>query len=635
MIGARDQREIRRIRPSSLGQSMTHGVSTASRNGGEMRSRQSLPLLLGALLSFACTPTRHVIRYDVATQRFDSIPPYIGTGDRVSLHVMNGLLVDRWVANTTLENLASEPNRAALSGAVDLKKIAAFPIEVLSAARASSEGERTTRDFGLSALPTDPGAGAELMQRARRDECSDDLDRLAQHLYSHPGDAAVLAFILSAESRSTAAAVASDTLPDRVLERLRRTAREGGQTQSADTVLTIRREGERYLRSVEALVASLPADQALVSDAAAFATHVRSVRTCTSRPLELHFRSERVNAPEWTGTRSVPARWIAGVDIAELVSADMHQGRYDSLHNNLVIIAHDATRVANALNILPKMVAERQDTLDLGTFFTPRTVTLKVVRQDRYPKLSAPMVVLTPFPSRMQPADTQVVGTVANVTIRVDPTPSSSAESKNDGKSGQTEDKKAEASGGAPQPQTVAQTQFDVLQRYRFRFAAGVARTPMRWTTFTTRDDSTAAGKGVYVSHGARTNSFLPVATLSYVIVPFDGKVFAANAYQNEKKSVGAYLEQAGLAASAGLSLSDPTESFVLGLATEPIPGLEVGYGVHIARAQSSSATHGSFVPRAEGDPIERNWRRKWGVWSLTIDAGVVVSSFGALLGLK
>jgi hypothetical protein len=81
--------------------------------------------------------------------------------------------------------------------------------------------------------------------------------------------------------------------------------------------------------------------------------------------------------------------------------------------------------------------------------------------------------------------------------------------------------------------------------------------------------------------------------------------------------------------------LSDPTESFILGVATEPISGLEFGYGVHIARTESSAATHGDFVPIADGDPIEGNWRRKWGVWSLTIDAGIVVSSFGALLGLK
>jgi hypothetical protein len=397
----------------------------------------------------------------------------------------------------------------------------------------------------------------------------------------------------------------------------------------------MRREGERYLRRVEALVVSLPSDDALVSDASAFVKHVRSVRSCTSRPLDFLFGGEHVKAPERTGRWSLPPRWIAGVDISELIAGDEHQGKYDSLHNDLVSIAHDATRVANALNLLPRMVFERQDTLDLGTFFSPRTVTLKVVRQDRYAKLSAPLLVLAQMPGGMQAPDTQDVGTVANLTFRVDPVPPSVAEVKNTGKSGQTGEKKAEASSEAPQSQTVAQAQFDVLQRYRFRFAAGVSRTPLRWTTFTTRDDSTASGKGVYLSHGARTNAFVPVASLSYVIIPFNGKVFAANAYQNETKSLAQYLKQAGLAVSAGLSLSDPTESFILGVATEPISGLEFGYGVHIARTESSAATHGDFVPIADGDPIERNWRRKWGVWSLTIDAGIVVSSFGALLGLK
>jgi hypothetical protein len=205
---------------------------------------------------------------------------------------------------------------------------------------------------------------------------------------------------------------------------------------------------------------------------------------------------------------------------------------------------------------------------------------------------------------------------------------------------------------------SLTSTEIDVLQRTRFHVGVGLLASRMRTQTYHVVNDTTAKTKTVSLV-GESPNRKLPVATLAYSMLPLEGKVFGAQAYQfdlphlsrprrwtwrdNPVSWLGvtawrttkyAYTQN-GVGATLGMSLEKPFENVFGGITTEVLPGVTVGFGRHYGYVPvATSTTLPAVVPYAAGEPVVNRWRQA-NAWTYTVDGAVIVSALGKLVGLK
>jgi len=126
---------------------------------------------------------------------------------------------------------------------------------------------------------------------------------------------------------------------------------------------------------------------------------------------------------------------------------------------------------------------------------------------------------------------------------------------------------------------------------------------------------------------------------LSVALYPLNGQ-FLANQAAAWKgwtgwnwKSLHNVVSRMGLWAQLGLSLTDPTKHMFVGAATDPVPGVTLAIGEHYGYVDTPNYPVNGAVP-----PSQAATRKQWQhgtAATLTVDAGVIITTFGAILGIK
>jgi hypothetical protein len=306
---------------------------------------------------------------------------------------------------------------------------------------------------------------------------------------------------------------------------------------------------------------------------------------------------------------------------------------FEKLFSDLAIVTQRTFRVAATLNALLRYATyPLTDTLPLAAYYTPTRVTVTLTRSERlgrYTIVPAISVSPPPAPAKGDEGETEKGGGASE----------GPGKKKSAGTNEEEKPKTATPTvpGAAtpglqvptpltPDGQPLPVVRINVLERYRYRFSVGLTRSWIDARTYEVTNDT------LRLTGLAPTRVF-PTAALSVAIYPFNGQFLAnqANAWQPRKlKNL---PDRLGLWAQLGLSLNDPTKQIFLGGATDPFPGITLAFGEHFGYVAKPTVAVDSKVPAGQ-TAIRNKWDNAFAA-TLTVDASVILSSFGALLGLK
>ncbi|HET6765714.1 MAG TPA: hypothetical protein VFH27_18670, partial [Longimicrobiaceae bacterium] len=462
-------------------------------------------------------------------------------------------------------------------------------------------------------------------------------------LIEHPSQASLVAFMTDGASHALARDLAADPTPDGAVALLQRAARDTlsslplSQAELATQVML----AERYARRLHALLAVIPTsteplsgsvDTLLSQIKGHYAAHAEALHRSDSLSLaaQVLARGSRRPDPIFDSVRAMPQARAARINVARLVNADSGEERaLREVRTDLVAIQMRTKQMVSALAQLPEWTeaAVTRDTVLAARFYGDSLLTVAVTRDDR-----PGVFLLNAEPTTSSGGQSPAGGGKPdgdNATLA----------SNSTGGAGGTGPASSSARGALPavappeqhRTDTVAVIRIPVVKRYRLQLGAGLMYSRMQRNLFETRVDTTSQGPGVLVRNvGVEHDRYAPMAVLSYTLFPLNGKVLDGRAY-DEVHSVGEYLHQAGLTGQIGVSMAKPTEEFFLGLGTEPIPGVNVGWGMH-TRFSDVSTHAGEFVPDAGGEAAtEKRWLRSFGALTVTVDADVFLKTIGAL----
>jgi hypothetical protein len=576
-------------------------------------------MLLGvALLHAGCTASRLHIQYDPARPPDGGTIYSAGTGDDVEITIADGA----WLNHYAVE--LKPPDGVAtdappIAGAVELTAAAA-----LAAALRTIEPPPLSEAAPLQS-PFHPGASAS--------DSSCVPAALATYLRRTPSVLPLAAFLTDTVARRLAKDLVKDSLPRRVQDVVARytpghaieaaagaqrdqigdssaparagvssgvAARPAWPRPTADAFDSLRVEVAIYARRLDALAARFAADPASFTPDPGFGLMLEQAMRC---------KSSRGDT-------------VGGVEVAALADSATMQ-----LIDDLMILQRRVAELARGMNLLARWTDGPDSTrIVLGPFHSPGVVTATVKRSDRIPAYGIGSVVQAPAapPKQDCPDGTNGKGCPRDAA----------AETRVQG-----EPPRPPAQIVVVENPAAAAFRIEILQRYRFRFGVGIGYSSLESITFETKDDSTDAGKGVYLREVGRTpNQVVPLATLSYVLFPWNGKLISpqrdqfALIRQNRWRE---YFERAGLAIQAGMSVSDLTDNVFAALVTEPIAGVELGVGGHFSRIDVARVPVDSFLPAASGSPLRKGRRTRWWAFTVSIDGSVVGRTLASLLGLK
>jgi len=528
---------------------------------------------------------------------------------------------------------------------------------------------------------------------AIRAECRAPIAAASNYFGSHPDQSAFLGFLADTRARDQANALAkggdaaairdlADTLALRSL------------TQLELDSLAVR--GTRFGRRISAFSMYLPTDLAGFKPSPATLDSVLTTlhgcvearnfrqRVIASTQKEIEKLLADLKLPLETSDKPHPLS-IGGILIDPFVE-HTNDDALNALYNDLATITRTTALIASAVNTAPSYgtrycllpgagtytpgvvtvctSAKREataDTIYIGTYWKPIQVRVTPVRGDRFAKAASPPTVTfaeagSPAPPAQKPAakksaqapksrgEKSAGGKPADKSDQESPAAgakegASTGDKEDEGDDGDAKQKDVQTPSKpdtAPEP-TIPTATIDVVERYRFHIGFGYAHSNLDAHTYDAKPDTVNgdAGTRVLVTGDARSQNF-PLATLSYVILPWRGKVFARQAYAPPFVN---YFKQLGLSAQFGLSLQHPTEQIFSGLSTEIVPGVELAGGKHFSYTESSKYAHNTFVATTtDPTPVRKQWKHSGHVFdafAVTVDGNAIISAFGKLLALK
>jgi hypothetical protein len=628
--------------------------------------RTALAWGIAAMMLGGCAQSTQDIRIRV-TPRTVTVdqPPFVATGDRVRVQVIDSTFANRYVARDSAGTLIGM-DRAPLFGETDLKTISVgFPISrVLPSDAAADANKGLTPSFvhggKLSAPAPRSDATARLAElsaavtemnlRAKRMALR--LDTLRDRVRADPAERARLGLLSDLSWVPAARTVADDPTPARLqglIETLG-SARPAGYI-FPDSFYSVRQEAERYGRRVDALRLVMPVEQLagladtssvpqllvnLAGDVAAYdATQPRRERAERALGAMVLTPAEQAVLKAIPPVVPRPRQFLVlGMDLTSiLASGDTLQARIDEVRNVVADVNRSTSRVAGAMTLLPRWTKNPDpDTVITRVYPSESDVRIVVLRRDRFAPWTA-----TPgaSPAAPKPADAQTTQTstasATTVTTVTTITPAGSGDSKSgDSNKTQTATPPATSFTTLTPPagnDTVAVLSIPVIQRYRFHLGVGMVYSFLKTTAFETKADTVEGAPGVRVLRvGTDEDRLLPVAILSYTLFPLEGR-FA------DRRARRYPWNHPSLQIQGGLALQNPTEQLYAGIAAEFFPGLETGVGYNWAYVETSTRENGEFVPFSAGAATSKRWRRGKAV-SVTLDATTFVKAFGGLLGL-
>lgn len=548
----------------------------------------------------------------------------------------------------------------------------------------------------LDSKPADKNARLLALLRARdgaiHAECRAPVAAAAVYFLAHPDEYSFLKFLTDPKAYAQARrlATAGDAL--RVAELADTLEKRSLTILELDTLET---RGLQFAQRVAALSLRFPADlKTFKPDPTQLDSVLQKLHGCVDVRLfkskELSKTQDQIEQLVKDGaalppgfTVAVPPLLIGDVKIDSFVEHSNDEQIAD-LYGNLTTIARSTALVISALNTAPTYATRycvlpaasysanlvsvcsgsqrtaTADTIYVGTYWKPVQVRVTPVRGERFARFVAPPRVTFAAVGTPAPPSTgngaRRPGSVAKDDSRskkkgAEDSPSREsptvpkekpAASPDSADTDSAETGKAEKSDSTAAPESEAPTlpsaAVDVLERYRFHVGFGYAVSTLRTHTYSSTPDTVGGvpGARVHMTGNARSQQF-PIATLSYVILPLRGKVFAAQAY--DQPSVKRYFAQVGLSAQFGLSLQHPTEQLFAGVASELLPGLEVGLGKHFGYGEHSDYGNNAFVSTAsDATPIRKQWahsRTFIDAFDVTVDGAAILAAFGKLLSLK
>lgn len=592
-------------------------------------------------------------------------PPFVATGDRVRVQVIDSTFSNRYVARDSAGTLIGM-DRAPLFGETALKTISVgFPFSrVLPSDPAPDANKGLTPSFldggpmrgpgprraAATALAELSAAVAEMNLRARRMALR--LDTLRDRVRGDPAERARLGLLSDLSWVPAARTVANDSTPAR-LQHLIETlgsARPAGYI-FPDSFYSVRQEAERYGRRVDALRLVMPVEQLagladtssvpqllvnLATDVAAYdATQPQRERAERTLAMMVLTPAEQAVFKAISPLVPRPRQFLVlGMDLTSiLVSGDTLQTRIDEVRNVVADVNRSTSRVAGAMTLLPRWTKNPDpDTVITRVYPSESDVRIVVLRRDRFAPWTATPGASSAAPKPAAAQSTQTsTATATTVTTVTTITPAGGGDSKTG------DSNKAQTTTPAPTSfttltppagnDTVAVLSIPVIQRYRFHLGVGMVYSFLKTTAFETQADTVEGTPGVRLLRvGTDQDRLLPVAILSYTLLPLEGR-FA------DRRARRYPWDNPSLQIQGGLGLQHPTEQLYAGIAAEFFPGLETGVGYNWAYVETSTRENGEFVPLSAGAATSKRWRRGTAV-SVTLDATTFVKAFGGLLGL-
>jgi hypothetical protein len=613
-----------------------------------------------AVLLGGCAPSTRHIRISVTPQKVTvQQPPYVATGDRVRVEVIDSTFANRYVARDSAGTLIGM-DRAPLFGETTLKTIpVGFPFS-----RVLSSDAPVTTKGALFSGPSPSGSGpggngtVELAKlsdavtamnlHARR--MSARLDTVRDRVRADPAERARLGLLSDTSWVSSARSVATDAAP----ERLRGLIATLGATRPVASILPdsfyrVRQEAERYGRLVDALRLVMPVEQlAGLADTSSvpqllvnIAADAAAYDSIAPERARAEFALSRIilNAAERKLRDAIPplvARprefLVFGMDLTGILANPRSlQARIDTVRNVVSDVNRTTSIVAGAMTLLPRWTKNPDpDTVITRIYPSESDVRIVVLRRDRF----APWTASGGSAAAAKPAAAQTTQTsTANsttVTTVTTVTPAGGGSDSKTADANKTPAAPAAAFSTLTPPagnDTVAVLSIPVIQRYRFHLGVGMVYSFLKTTAFETRADTVDGEPGERVLRvGTDQDRLLPVAILSYTLYPIEGR-FA------DRRARRYPWQNPSLQIQGGLGLQNPTEQLYAGIAAEFFPGLETGVGYHWAYVTTSSRENGEFVAFSDGAATAKRWRRGTAI-SVTLDATTFVKAFGGLLGL-
>lgn len=492
----------------------------------------------------------------------------------------------------------------------------------------------------------------DLNERAER--ISRRLDTLRTRVRADPAERARLSLLVDSSWVPAARTVAGDSAPTQIRSLVDSLNTARLESIAPARYYNARALAVRYGRTVDALRLIMPVDQlAGVSDSSSvpqllmdiaddISAYQRSEGTLAT--LSASIKAMRLSEAQGrdfrdgTPPRPLPPPLVAGMDIGEILRTPAAlRARIDMVRNVVSDVNRATGIVAGAMTLLPRWTVN-PDSQTVMTRIYPSESDVKIVvlRRDRFAPwtaTSAGAAALKAAPAQTSQT-TSATGTTVTTVTTVTPPGSGTT-----GGSAKPADSSAGTAVGAGPAMafatltppmgndTVAVLSIPVLQRYRFHLGVGMLYSTLKTTAFETRADTIEGQPGERVLQiGTDRYRLLPVAILSYTLLPFEGRFVDARARRYP-------WQNPSLQIQGGLALKNPTEQLYGGIAAELFPGLETGIGFHWAYVQTSERADGEFVPFATGPATSNQWKRGT-AYTVTLDATTFLKAFGGLLGI-
>lgn len=608
-----------------------------------MRILVGVPMLL---LLAACST--HAVRHVDIIVAPESVsvraPSYIAVGDSLTVRVQDRRYVNRYEARHT-EGTLTAIARAPLFGSADLQKIDLRFQPSRTPAGGDEPPTRVNNLFFLERLDTADEVAdvAQLAQEAEDDLAEvasrfrERLDSLRVVVASDPAEFARLRLLVDDCWVPVADAVASDPAPTRMARLLDSLASGVLDSIAPERLESARRDAEAYALRLDALRALLPAAPPAGS---AENSQVGELMERLGTDLADHQALERSANELWkaagvaTPVRSRSALLpssvqVSGIDLGPwLADPDRLLADLDEIQARVSRVNQHTERLVLALNQLPSWTrTSAAESIFTQLFPAEKEVKVVVVRRDRY----APFSIASPRNSAAPPAKKDPAVTAGTVTVTTTTTVRESTEAGGGGEESKKDVPAAQnvalTSLAAPRMDTVAVVNIPVLQRFRFHLGVGMVYSTLKTGVFQTSTDTVGGVPGVNVVRtGTDENRLLPMAMLSYTVLPSGGRFVDARAYRTLP------ILAPNVSVQAGISLSDPSQHLYAGVSAEFFPGLDIGVGHHFGYVQTTSR-EGQFVPLPQPATTNR-WMNDW-AYSFTLDAQTFMAAFGKLIGLK
>jgi hypothetical protein len=510
--------------------------------------------------------------------------------------------------------------------------------------RAKATTARTTLLAGLQAARAQAAEERDLAVQA----CSIAVATLAAEITATPAHGAWLAFVLDEDARRLATELTTFPLIKQLDGAIATVERDSAARLDTTRLHALRSAFPAYARLLELLTLRYHADPAAPPPTAAFGAALRSAATCdlaarTTRTALASLERDitgieelvkgsglaleplpRVPGPEPV---PVPKRVVAGIELARFTAkSDAELQPMHDFLGTVSQVARQAGYVANTLNALPRFTADTSvDSTGLGAYYAPTRLNITLTRAARYGR-----VTVVPTVTAVAPATTPSAATLAGGA-------GGTAEEGKQGAHKPTEPKLPAVPAAlqlTPNGEPLPTASIQVLQRYRYRVSVGMTRSTLNARTYEVSADTLRVA-------GLAPTRLFPTAALSVAVLPLRGQYIAAQASAWDTgpgwtwETARNLIRRMGLWGQLGLSISDPTRQVFVGLATDPFPGVTLSFGQHLGYVESLNPGAAVDQRVAAGTvPTRKSWERARAV-ALTLDASVVLGSFGTLLGLK